>query len=270
MIGEKMTSKVKKRRRDIAHILQNESVVYVSEMAKLFKVTKETIRSDFSSLTEEYGYVRIHGGIKQAEEDGRETNYVFQKSKQSHVEEKKQICFRAVDLVHDSSCIYVDGGSTVSYLLNYMGRCKNVTLVTPSIAILMKYILEGYEELFSEKGHELIFIGGKVNTGILTTYGTFFDQVVEEYVFSHMFLSFDGVDMEKGCSNADEIAYALVKKVKKQAVKKIVLADRSKFNNVRPYKALQWIDVDYLVTEKELDSHWMDCLNENKVIYYRA
>lgn len=265
-----MSAKVDRRRREIVSILQVNSIVYVNEIAKRFKVTKETIRNDFDQLVETFGFIRIHGGIKQKEGTYTETKYQFLDNKMVNIEEKKQICYRTLDLIHDGECIYVDSGSTVSYILNYLNQKRNITLVTPSIVIMMKYIMEDFEQVFDESGHKLIFVGGSVQSGILTTYGPFFDQMVDDFNFDAMIVSFDSIDMKKGCCNADEVTYSIVKKIMKQVKRRIVLADYSKFDKVKRYQTMKWLDVDYLVTDKELDENWKNELENHKVIYYKA
>lgn len=265
-----MASKVERRRREIIHILQTENSVYVKELAKLFKVSKETIRSDVDYLVKKYDYQRIHGGIKQGHKNIGEGKYQYQDHKQENIENKKQICFRTIDLIQDGDCIYVDGGTTVAYLLNYINRRHNVTVVTPSIAILMKYMMDGYEKVFKDGGHQLIFVGGSVDSQIMTTYGPFFQHMVEDIHFDSMILSVDSVDRKIGSTNRDEIAYAIVKTVMKQSNKRILLVDETKFTQAKRYQVMDWNELDYLVTQKELDQQWLETLKKEKVIYYKA
>ena len=265
-----MASKVEKRRREIMGIVQTEGTVYVKELAALFKVTKETIRGDFDYLVNQYGYIRIHGGIKKVTEDTTTSQYQYQDHTQVNIDDKKQLCYRAMDLFHDGDCIYVDGGSTVSYLLNYINRRSNLTVVTPSIAFLMKYQMDGYDRIFKEGGHRLLFVGGNIDSNILTTFGPFFDQTVEAINFDAMILSADGVDMEQGVTNRDEVAFSVIKRVQQRAARKILLVDHSKFDEVHRYKTLGFQDLDYIVTEKDLDKGWVELLESQRVVYYKA
>jgi DeoR/GlpR family transcriptional regulator of sugar metabolism len=265
-----MSSKVSQRRRELESIMQNESRIFVNEMSKLFRVTKETIRNDFDFLADTYGYERFHGGIKKNDIQIMDSEYLFTEKKSVNEEDKKQICFRAVDLLNDGDCIYIDGGSTVSYLLNYIGRKKNLTIITPSIAILTKYSIEKLEISFRENHHELIFIGGHIHSNIQTTYGSFFDRMVEHIYFDQMFLSFDGIDLEKHCTNGDQIAFHIADRIRKQSNRKIVLAECSKFGVVKRYKSMDLKDVDVLVTNISLDEQWKKSLKDYGVLYYKA
>lgn len=265
-----MASKVARRRRDIITMLQTEGTLYVNGLAKLFGVTPETIRSDLDYLTHQEGYIRIHGGIKMVTEDRQASQYHYQDQTRIHTEEKKQLCYRAMDLLHDGDCLYVDGGSTLSYLLNYINRRKGLTLVTPSIAFLMKYQMDGYDRHFKEGNHKLLFIGGNVDSHIMTTFGPFFDQMVANIHFDAMIFSADGVDLEAAATNRDTVAFAITQRIRQQSKKKILLVDKSKFGRVNTYKALTFDELDYLVTEMHLDEPWQKKLTEHGVVYYKA
>lgn len=265
-----MASKVDKRRREFVAILANESAIHIKDMAKLFKVSQETIRKDFDFLAQEYGYIRRHGSLGQKEEIQLNSHYHFHENKMVNIEVKKQMCYRGVDLVNDGDCIYIDGGSTVASMMSYLGRKKNVTIVTPSIPILTRYTMENMEESFVKNGHELLFLGGQVHSEILTTYGMFFDSMIESMNIDTMFLSFDGIDRKKHCTNGDHVSAHIVRRVKCQSNRIVVLADTSKFGIVKRYKSMDWSEVDVLITPMDLSKDWIKMLKDSHVVYYKV
>lgn len=262
-----MASKVDKRRRELVSILANEAIIRITDMANLFNVSQETIRKDFDYLSNEYGYIRHHGGLGQKEEVSLDAHYHFHENKMVNIEVKKQMCYRAVDFIRDGDCIYIDGGSTVASILNYLGTKKNLTIVTPSIAILTRYTMENMEETFVKNGHGLLFLGGQVHSEILTTYGMFFDSMIESINIDTMFLSFDGVDRKKHCTNRDSISAHIVRRVKSQSSRIVVLADNSKFDTVKRYKSMDWSEVDALITPMDLSKEWQSVLKNHHVAY---
>ncbi|MCD5414620.1 MAG: DeoR/GlpR family DNA-binding transcription regulator [Clostridiales bacterium] len=265
-----MSLKVKKRHREILDIINADGTAYITEIANLFSVTKETVRNDFNSLAQTHDLVRIHGGVKKNKQIVYNEYYQYQKKKSRNVEEKKKICFKAVDLIKNNDCIYVDAGSTVSYLINYLKRKENVTLVTPSIVLLMKYVIEGSGEIFAKNNNRLIFAGGHVNKDILTTTGTFFNQTINDFNFDKMFFSVDAVDIAGGITNSDEEAYSIVKSVFKRASCKILLVDESKFGYVANYRTLSWEKLDFMVTDKPLEEDYLRHFEKYGVKYIRV
>jgi DeoR/GlpR family transcriptional regulator of sugar metabolism len=265
-----VSKKVKQRHWEIIRILETEDIVYVAELADLFKVTKETIRADLDTIEKEHGYERIHGGLKRREQQAISSKYHYQQQLAEHIDEKKRIAFRALDLILDGDCIYLDSGSTVACLLHYLSRRNNLTVVTPSIALLMKYVVEGYDEMFKTCGHRFIFAGGSVDTDIHTTYGAVFNQTVETFYFNTVFASCDGIDLTFGGSNNDDVSHQVISSVLKQSHRVILMGDQSKFDKIRPYLTFKWEQIDYLVTNAVLNDEQEMVLKRKNVIYYKA
>lgn len=262
-----MSTKVEKRRMEIMKIIQGEGEANVSDMAKLFKVTMETIRADFDFLAKEQGFLRTHGGIQKKEKDKYIQHFFFHERQLTNMEEKKKICFRALDFIADGDCIYVDAGSTVMYLLHYLNRRKNLTIVTHSIGFLMSYMMEEYQEIFQEQGHHLVFIGGEVDGKSRMTYGSFFEQIVGEMYYDYVLFSVDALDLSFGGTNMDYQGYATIKSVMRQARNKILLVDASKFGQKSAYKVAALDEINYLITNHELDDDWKKIAEQKHIVY---
>lgn len=263
-------TKVKKRRLEILKLLDTEEHISLQETATLFGVTKETIRKDFDQIAYDYGIKRVHGGLKKDKENTYKQHYHYQAKKQIHIEEKQRICHKVIDTFNPNDCIYIDSGSTVSFILNYMNRLSDITIVTPSLALLMKYVMEGYETIFNQYGHKFIFVGGHINTTILTSYGSHFDHIIETFNFDKMIISADALDMEGGITNSDEIAYDIVQKVSRRSKHNYLLADHSKFGFIASYRTLPWDKLDYIITSRPLPQEWITFFEQREIEYIQA
>ncbi|GAU79199.1 DeoR/GlpR family DNA-binding transcription regulator [Fusibacter sp. 3D3] len=263
-----MTHKVEKRRREILKILDKEGQVFLNDMADLFDVSKETIRQDFDHLNLNYDLTRVHGGLRKEREMAYQEQYHYQYKQHLRIDEKKKLCHKAVEFLKEGDMIYVDGGSTVSYLLNYLDQRKGITLVTPSIALLMKYVVEGYERHFMASSNTFIFIGGNVNQSLMTTCGPIFDASIEPMHFDKMIFSCDAVDLRGGVTNTDDATFAIMQSVKKRARFKMLLSDQSKFGFVAHYRAFGLEELDYLITTKTFDEKWQAELEKMSINFY--
>ncbi|WFR58671.1 DeoR/GlpR family DNA-binding transcription regulator [Anaerocolumna sp. AGMB13025] len=263
-----MSTKVDKRRLEILKLIQSEDEVSVIDMAKRFGVTMETIRGDFDFLAKEQGLIRTHGGLSKQDNKKYNKHYFFHERQVIHMEEKKKLCYRAMDFISDGDCIYIDSGSTVIYLLNYLNQKRGLTIVTNSIGFLICYILDGHETSFKEQGHRFIFIGGEVEANIMMTYGTFLEQTVPELTYDHLIFSVDALDSVQGGSNVDYQAYATIKSVLKNTRNKILLADSSKFDLRATYKVIGLEDIDCFITNLPLKENWMNLFKQKHIPYY--
>lgn len=260
-----MAVKTDNRRREILHVVNAFGVAYVVETAKRFGVTTETIRSDFDYLARQHSVTRIHGGIKKDSSHLFSQPYKYNEKKLLRVEEKKRICFHCAELVENGDVLYLDSGSTVSYLIDFLQRKSDLTIVTPSIALLVKYVLEDVESAFRKNRNRLILTGGEVNASILTTHGTFFNSNVTDLHFDKLLFSADGVDLQRGCSDADEVSYSTLKAVAERSTRNILLADSSKFERVANYHVMNWEQIDVLLSDRNLDETWQRQLASQQV-----
>lgn len=265
-----MNSKVENRRREISRLVKEKYEVTVTDMAALFSVTMETIRGDFDYLAEQEGFVRGHGNLTRPEKAKYKEHYLFHERQLLQKEEKKQICKKAAELITDGDSIYLDSGSTVTYLLPELTEKKGLTIVTNSIACLFCYIMEGYQEAFKEQGHRFLFLGGEVEPNIRMTYGTFFEQCVTEISYDRVFFSADALDMDFGCSNVDYQAYSAIKPVFRQVRNRILLADSSKFNRKAAYRVAGWKEIDCLITARDLKDDWRIFLENKRIPYFQV
>ncbi len=262
-----MSKKADKRRIEIAQTVQSEGEANVADMAKMFGVTTETIRADFDYLASQNGWLRTHGGLQEKEDGKYKQNYLFHERQVIHMEDKKKLCYGVMDLISDGDCIYIDSGSTVIYLLNYLNQKKSLTIVTHSIGFLMKYIVNDYEKMFKEQGHRFLFIGGEVEGNIMMTYGSFFEQTATELIYDHLIFSVDAIDLDFGGTNVDYQAYTTVKSVIKYARNKILLVDSSKFDLSATYKVIGLEQINYMITNKAINEQWKSILEQKHVPY---
>ncbi len=263
-----MASKVERRRREILKVLDRESQIFLNDMADLFDVSKETIRQDFDYLSFNYDLTRVHGGLKKEQEKAYQEQYHYQYKQHLRIDEKKKLCHKAVEFLKDGDMIYVDGGSTVSYLLNYLDSRKGITLVTPSIALLMKYTLEGYERRFKASESAFLFIGGNVNQSLMTTHGPIFNASIEQMHFDKMIFSCDAIDLKGGVTNTDDVTFVIMQSIKKRSRFKMLLSDQSKFGFIAHFRAFELEELDYLITTKSLDDKWQASLEKRHINYY--
>lgn len=167
--------------------------------------------------------------------------------------------------IETGDCLYVDTGSTLTWLLPFMNRKKGVTLVTPSIALLSKYIMEGYESVFRNHQHRLIFLGGEVNADILTTQGTLMTNSLTDFNFSKVLFSVDAVDKKAGCMNVDLEAFSVTTSALQQGKQAILIADSSKFGQKATYRVAGWHEIDVIITDEEQHEDWQAICYQHRI-----
>jgi DeoR/GlpR family transcriptional regulator of sugar metabolism len=258
-----MSRKTERRRNEIVRLMEKEGAVYVATLSSLLKVTKETVRTDLDALCKSHGYRRIHGGLTKEKVERKVEHYLFTERKSVSIEAKKKLCYFASQLIKEGVTIYIDTGSTVSYLLDYLEGVRSVTVVTPSLAVLTQFVIGNYKNVFDQCNHQLVFIGGQVNGELLTTYGFFHEQMLKQIHIDIAFLSSDAIDIEFGLSNADAITLSFINLVLTKKPKIVGLLDASKFGYRATYRVLTLDALDYLITDLPPQAVWEEAATQH-------
>ena len=116
------------RRREILTRLGSEGKVIVSELAKDFDVTEETIRRDLERLDREGLVSKTYGGAVSKLNSGFDVPYNIRET--VNVEEKQAIADKIVELIGDGERIMLDSSSTALYVVKKLKNKRNLTVIT--------------------------------------------------------------------------------------------------------------------------------------------
>ncbi len=103
--------------------------VKVSELAREFAVSTETIRRYLEELDREKKLKKVYGGAVQLPGAGVEAPML---ERNATYREKKRIGYKAATFVEDGDVIAIDDGSTPLQMVPYLVHRKNLTIVTSS------------------------------------------------------------------------------------------------------------------------------------------
>ena len=113
------------RRREILARLTLHGKVIVSDLAREFDVTEETIRRDLDRLESEGLASKTYGGAVSKYNASLELPYTIRE--EVHIEEKQRIAALVADLIEDGERIMLDASSTALYVFRRL-REKNAAM----------------------------------------------------------------------------------------------------------------------------------------------
>ena len=217
----------KERHVKILNILHNQTFVTVKELVSLLDASPSTIQRDLIELENRKLLVRESGGASLKEVGNTLTDIseaaVFEKEGLNSAE-KQAICKVASEAIEAGDCIYIDSGTTTSYLLPFISD-KNISLVTSSIYLIRKLPLD-----FSGK---IYLLGGNYNAHYDISIGPITADNIRRFRFNHAFFSTNGINLENGETYlVDDSLGAIKKEIMKRTTMSCLLADASKYNVV--------------------------------------
>lgn len=240
----------KERELQIINILKTTNgFVSVKQLCDMLFASESSIRRDLKALEKRGLVKRSYGGASSAVSF---SNIVtFNNRTRQNVSAKKEIAQKAISLIKDGDTVFLDQSSTAFYLAEEIMTKRSVTVVTNNIEIMM---------LLSNSGICLISSGGRLSEQNRNCLIGSDAQITFENIFADIaFFSVKSVSADGTVTDCSQEEVAVRRAMLKNARKKALLCDSSKFRQLAPYKQCEIADVDYLVSEGNASQIFKDC-----------
>ncbi|MBQ1962161.1 MAG: DeoR/GlpR transcriptional regulator [Clostridia bacterium] len=240
------------RRNAILAKLSLEGKVVVSDLAKEFDVTEETIRRDLEKLDKDGLARKTYGGA--VKNENFNIDLPFHVRKQTNVESKRQIAAQISEMIHDGDYVMLDSSTTALNVIKNILDRKKITLITNSIEILI--------ELCNKPDWMVVSTGGVLKEGGLSLVGYQAERMVSGFHVDIAICSCKGLDGEMGVTDSNERDSEIKKAFFKAANKKVLAVDSSKFDRSSFVKVCSIKEVDTIVTDTDPGERWREKLKD--------
>lgn len=223
------------RKKDILDILYANGRVSVSELAKTLFVSEMTIRRDLTEMEKDGVIKRYRGGAV--------LNTVSNKmpiAQRFFVDEKEKIYLskKAIGFLCDDLTIFIDSSSTCQYIIPYISRFKNITIITNSVNALL---------IASKSKIPCVLIGGKYSAHDMCLVGSIAEQYANAYNVDIAFFSSLGLSGDGIISDTDIEQTMIRKIIMSHSKKNIFLFEKCKVNKIYAYTVCSKSDVDEVI-----------------------
>ncbi|MFJ7725724.1 DeoR/GlpR family DNA-binding transcription regulator [Neobacillus sp. NPDC097160] len=227
------------RHRIILQLLKDKNIVKIQEIMELTNSSESTIRRDLSQLEEQKFLKRIHGGAQRLQGKLQEPSMIEKSSK--NLQEKRLIAKYAASLVETGDCIYLDAGSTVIEMIEYL-PIKDIVVVTNGLMHVTPLL---------NKGISTYIIGGltKPKTNAIIGRGAL--ASLDIYRFDKSFIGVNGIHPQFGFTTPDQEEAMVKQKAISLAREAYVLADNTKFTEISFAKIAEIHEASVITNEIE-------------------
>lgn len=234
--------KIKRIEQEEAYIRKVQNVT-IEELCEEFGVSKNTIRRDLNELEKRGSIVKNYGGVSSASQNYDVGMLSFNKRSNLMMEEKRQIAGRAAEFISDGDYIFVDSGSTVCHLIDYI-KTLSVTVLTNNLDFIIRAI--PYQNI------QIITFSGILNRDYysFTSVDDRSGEILSSYNFTKAFMAATGVTVQYGVMNSLLTDNGLKVTAVNRAQEVYLLVDHTKFDKVtiKSYSNLE--DMDVIITDK--------------------
>lgn len=233
-----------------AYIRDHKSVS-LDTLCEVFDISKNTVRRDVGEIVSRSDIRKIYGGVSV------QYNKIpppFAERSTINMAAKDLIGRMAAELVEDGDIIYVDSGTTTCRMIDYLEDRCNVTIVTHSLDVINRALLN--PEL------TLVSLSGTLNRKTHSFTGQSTIDVLQDCNISKAFMAANGITVQNGATQSTSIEFAIKKSVVNKSEHIYLMAESRKFGTVSllTYCPLEKIDV--IVTETLPDDAFCDAYRE--------
>ena len=242
------------RRRKIMARLEEEKKVYVTELAREFQVTEETIRRDLERLEKEDLLCRSYGGAVLSEK--MQGVLSFARRSSINTTGKDSIAAAAAALITDGTKLMLDASTTCQALLPYLKERKDIVVLTNSAQALSTSTALPYS---------IISSGGLLRQHSLALVGPAACRTLANYYADFAFISCKGLDLRQGVMESSEEETAVKQVMLQQAHHIVLLADSTKFNQQAFLKICPLSAIHTIITDAEPPQEWTELCQQHSI-----
>lgn len=216
--------------------------VSVTSLAEQFSVVGETIRRDLAALERRGAVRRVHGGAIPAGRAAFESP--IDARAKLMAAEKERIANAALAELPAEGSVFIEAGSTSSFLVSVMPSDRDLTIVTNG----------GYlaSVLAQAGGHTVLSVGGRVRQRTLACVDDWALHVLSGLRVNVAFLGTNGLSVDSGLTTPDLAEAAVKRAMLAIAERTILLADHSKIGVASLARYGELHQIDMLITDTGL------------------
>lgn len=226
------------RKQKILKIVEEQGEADVKELALKVETSEITIRRDLALMASDGLIFRTHGGAMKISLANIPAS--FEQKTAMNIEQKDYIARLAAQEIQDGDIIFMDCGSTVSRLCQFI-KNKRIKVITNSLPVV-------YELSNTEVSINLI--GGELDNKRQAIHGQIATEHIRRYEADKAFLGVDGISIENGLSAASEKEAEITIAMSSNAQQTYLLCDSSKLGKDKYLKFASLSIVDVLVTNE--------------------
>ena len=228
----------------------------VEDLAEVFNVSEVTVRRDLKKLESQNIITKFYGGVKSK----TDSLLSFEQRKRIFSEEKRIIAKNASKKIKQGDCIFIDSGSTNSFILDYIDDRINFTLLTNSLPVI--------EKTKNKPNIEVYVIGDYIDRPSQSLIYKSSNNSLDHINITKAFMGASGVTIKNGLTNKNAVEVYIKNSICKNAHEIYLLANNTKFDQALLMTFCELEDIDIIFTDKSLNQSYQEfCLkNDIKII----
>ena len=246
---------IEERQDKIVKYIEKVEKATIEDIMSLLKISRSTVRRYLIDLERKNLIIRTRGGALKKKYFKYE--FSLNEKKDLNLDKKKKIAQIAKRFINEGDIIYISGGTTTLELAKILFDIKDLIVFTNAINILL--------ELANNSGIEIKLVGGDFRKKTFSMVGQEAINYLDRYNFDKAFVGVNGISVSEGFTTPNELEAIVDGEVIKRSKESFILADETKFGAVAFSNICKIEDVDYIITNKLINSNLVRDIQKNEV-----
>lgn len=240
-------------RRMEQYILEKEQVS-MEELCKEFDMSINTVRLDVAELVNKGVVKKIYGGVC----SNRQNSLVpFEERKLKNNEKKRALCKAAACLIEDGDVIFIDSGTTVMHMPDFLGECGNITILTNNLNVIMKAVPYPNLQVICLPG----LLERKTNSFVSAETG----KILARYNIKKAFFAATGVTESGDVTNSSSLEYEIKRAAMEHSECKYLLLDSSKYGRSALLTYAGISEMERVIVDEGIPEAFVELCRHNNV-----
>jgi DeoR/GlpR family transcriptional regulator of sugar metabolism len=218
------------RRMEIVKIINMHKSATVAEIVEWLGASPATVRRDLTWLDEQGLIVRTRGGATAIDYSSqallRGSVPSYEQRLNEYMEEKRSIGQCAAGYIHDGETIILDASTTNHYVLPFLVKKRDLTIITNSLYISNELMTIGE----ANPSLTVICSGGTLYRRSHSFIGMVAEQALSQFYVDKAFIGLRGISVHHGLTSPFPEEIPIKRQMIKCAKEVFILADHTKFN----------------------------------------
>jgi DeoR family deoxyribose operon repressor len=251
-------NKKTQRLNQLISILRNRGTVMIQDLASEMNVSGMTVRRYLNELADNDIVEYFHGKATFKRNNSApiyeniENIYNLSYANSMMNEEKKKIAKYAATLIEPNDVIIIDNGSTTDKVADHLPGDIPLTVVCYNLNVIIK--------LLKKEQIKIILAGGYFHPSDQIFESAENMSLLKSIRANKLFLSASGVHQSLGMTCAHAFEVLIKQTVLESSLKKILLADSSKFGAVKTVFFSSLNKLDMIITDTGLSEEWVEII----------
>jgi len=241
------------RLQEMEKAIREAGTLSMEELCRRFDISMHTARRDVAELEKQGAAEKIYGGVT-APGPARQLLPSFQERANHQAEQKRACCRLAAELVRDHEVIFVDSGTTMTALADYLADRKDLTIVTHNLNLL-SYAFP-YEQL------QVIVLPGRLRRRSLSLTGAETVASLRKFNIQKAFMATTGTT-ENTVTNSFSNEFEIKQTAMEIAQERILLITTEKFGHPGLMNYATFSDFQTIITDRMPEDPWRTALKES-------